>query len=258
MCTDYKDLAQLLHESEDSIYQLLEETLVELDTIFYYGASNAPSFLDILQMVGWHQIDALNFPSKLTLFQREQLIARHRTTYCLDDNKTFDYMGVFSRGMGVCSHYAFYSLLILSQKYQFSARIENIYSDQVHTYAVLTDSNGVEYVFDAWSRAVLRYDNDIEWNEVMNYIYRRNSESKIQVIAEYDSDELRDYAAELTKPDIIEERNVNFTCIQRLARMSFEKGPALFCLVNEEEKDRATASPLSVVRCFSPSPSYSI
>jgi hypothetical protein len=245
MSSKLKQLAKYLSDNPDHIFSLLKDTSRCLNNIFSFGAVNGAVCSNLVARVSYENVSALNFPASFTLAQREIILARQ---YCLmmpGSGDPFDYKYIFTRGMGVCDHYSFFALLVLSRNYHFSARIERIYSDEVHTYVVLTDDSNNEYVLDLWSNAALKYENHVEWNETMPYQYRRNQDCRVETVSVYHSDELRQLDRNLLSDALINERQRHFAWISSQARFSFTPSSQFFKALPFKERTQG-GSPTSV------------
>lgn len=222
-----KDLSAILAEHPDFIYKLLDKVKEEFKTLLPFGAANLERFDELYFSITSRDVTKLNFPSSLNLFERAKVIARSELTH----QSKPPYVDVFVRGIGVCDHLNFFALMVLAKEYDFFARLENIHSDEIHTFAVLTDANNKDYVLDLWSDSALEYKNNVEWNEVMPSKYMRKAETNTSVNSFWTSHYLRSLWPQLEKEDVLETKKSYYHSV--MARALKSKGPQFFAPVFE-------------------------
>ncbi len=154
-----KKLNALLAADPEFIYKLLDKVKTELKAMLPFGASNSENLNKLYYNIRAQDVAALNFTSSHSRCDRAKIIAKTDFKHSLVQAP---YVDTFINGMGVCSELNFLALMVLAREYDFVAKLESIHSDQIHTYIVLTDSHGKEYILDAWSGAALSHDNDLE------------------------------------------------------------------------------------------------
>lgn len=217
-----KDLSAFLTEDPDFIYKLLANAREELKILLPFGAANLESFDQIYYSIPSKDIEKLNFPSSLNLFERAKAIARQELTF----QSKPPYVDVFIKGIGVCDHLNFFALMVLAKEYDFTARLENIHSDETHTYVVLNDNNNREYILDLWSDSALKYDNSLEWNEIVPRKYVRRAGASFSVNSFWTSQHLRSLWPQLEEPEVLEaKKNYNHSVMARALK---SKGPQFF------------------------------
>jgi len=143
-----EELQSKLTEDPDFIYHIYDELTEALKDVFPFGASNTPDFFSLYLRTPNENIENLEFSSDLSMENRQKLLAMHSSVEVGEDDKP--YSKAFIKGIGVCDHLNFFALMLLAKNYKFTARLETIYSLEAHTYVVIEDSEGKEYLIDLW------------------------------------------------------------------------------------------------------------
>jgi hypothetical protein len=194
-----KNLNEILSQDPEFIYTLLIQIKHELKTLMPFGASNSTHIDTLYFNIDNTDIESLNFPAHLNIFERAKVIARHELNY----HTITPHVEVFIKGIGVCSHLNFFALMLLAKEYDFEARLENIHADEVHTYIVISDRSCKEYILDFWSNSALAYDDDIQWNESMPYKYARKKDHHMSVDSYWSADDLNSLWPQLENQEAI-------------------------------------------------------
>lgn len=216
------NLGSILVSDPDFIYELLLQVQLEFKQLIPFGALNSAQMDELYNSISNKDIESLNFPSSLSLLDRARLIARCELSYRSEPPHT----EIFIKGIGVCTHLNFFAMMVLAKEYNFVARLETIYSDETHTYLVLTADDGKEYVLDLWSNTAFDYSNTMEWNEAMPFKYARRKGHEIKVDSYWDAVDLRALWTQLEKREVLEAKRRYYDSVMDRAIKS--KGPLFF------------------------------
>ena len=195
-----ENLGILLSKNPDLIYLLMKKIDVEIKKILPFGPSNSSDIEPLFFNTAQEDILSLKFKKSLNSFERARLLVKAEQG-CVRIEKP-PFLNRYIRGMGVCNHFNFFALMILAKEYDFLAMLENIFSDESHTYVVLFASNQKRYILDAWSGAALAYENDTEWNESMPIKYSRKQGSKVETDSYWSSTYLRTLWTQLEAQEV--------------------------------------------------------
>jgi hypothetical protein len=217
-----KNLSSILTTNPDLIFELLAKVKEEFKWLMPFGASNLKSFNSIYYAIDPKDIEQLHFPLHLNLFERAKVITRYELTLLSEP----PHLEVFIKGLGVCSHLNFFALMVLAKEYNFIARLENIHSDETHTYIVLRDDNGKEYVLDLWSDSAFDYENTLEWNEIMPLEYSRKGEYRVSINSYWTAHYLRSLWTQLETSEVLDAKRSYYDSV--LAQAMKSKGPQFF------------------------------
>ena len=134
-----ENLGILLSKNPDLIYLLMKKIDVEIKKILPFGPSNSSDIEPLFFNTAQEDILSLKFKKSLNSFERARLLVKAEQG-CVRIEKP-PFLNRYIRGMGVCNHFNFFALMILAKEYDFLAMLENIFSDESHTYVVLFASN---------------------------------------------------------------------------------------------------------------------
>ncbi|RUR11130.1 hypothetical protein [Legionella sp. km772] len=239
-----KELSAILTKDPDFIHDLMAEIKQQFKWLMPFGASNLNSFNEIYFALDEKDIKKLHFPPSLSLFERAKLIARHELSYLSEP----PHVEVFIKGTGGCSHLNFFALMVLAKKYNFVARLENIHSDETHTYVVLSDAHHKEYILDIWSESALAYDNSLEWNEVMPAQYSRKAGATVSVDSYWTASYLRTLWSQLETSTVLEQKRSYYDSVMFRAIKS--RGPGFFPPPSNMNQEQTV--PMNITRGTAP------
>ncbi len=168
--------------------EIYEKIQNDVDQCLLYGPSNARyihkqhslSFFSLQQKKFFLNTSAASH-SRMELTKR----IRNRSYSFEADQSEIKKLALegFWSATGTCETYAILGAMYLMKQYEVDVSIENIHSDLTHTFLrVHTEPD--EYIFDFWSRAMIRYGDWVEWNETIDYEYRYTRNARFSLWAE--------------------------------------------------------------------------
>jgi hypothetical protein len=213
------NLSTILTDNPDYIYLLLDKIQNEIKEIFPFGPANTHHRENTYLSLDPECIKSLKFPSHLCREDRWILISREK--YKNSFNYEIPYIDRFIQGTGVCTEFNFFALMILAKQYDFEAILENIHSDEMHTYIVLQDTKKQRFILDFWYNSALIDKENCDWNEAMPFEFARKSDYKISIQDKLSSTYLRSLWPQLNTPQVREAKQQYFAEVMCMVDQSF-------------------------------------
>lgn len=192
--------------AESELWEAYCSVKKDLKELLCHGAANTPENMQYFNAYSDFingRIDTI--PKSLLSSQLKSGIAGNK----LANSELFSQsprLANFVYGSATCEGFSYFTAYVLAQTYDFSCRIESIYSYEVHSYLVMESEHLGDYVLDTWSDCFLPYDDDSQWNEAVPYEYSRRGEYQCIVDKRFKSHELRELFSSFLTAEIKAQR----------------------------------------------------